>query len=301
MSVVSRRDFIAGLTAAGTTVLAGRLAWADSATKIKKGTDLVKLGRTGIQTTVLGIGTGTNSGNQQRALGQAGFTKLVRHALDRGIRYIDTADMYRAHPFVRNALEGVPRDKYFIQTKTGARSADKANKDIERFFEELHVDYIDSLLIHAMFRGDWVTEMRPVMDALQEAKEKGKVRAVGVSCHGWEPLAASLDTDWPDVQLVRINPFGTLMDGPGKEDPRKEDPQLAKKVAAVVKKMHEKGRGIIGMKIYGETGFGSKEKRLESLKYVLGLGCVDCFTIGFTSVAQLDETLDLIEQAQAGA
>jgi predicted aldo/keto reductase-like oxidoreductase len=300
MSVVSRREFIAGLTAAaGTTVLAGRLAWADPATKIKKGTDLVKLGRTGIRTTVLGIGTGTHSGDQQRALGQAGFTKLVRHGLDRGLKYIDTADSYRAHPFVRNALEGVPRDKYFIQTKIGAKTADRANKDIERFLEELHIEYIDSLLMHAMFRGDWVTQMRPVMDVLQEAKEKGKVRAVGISCHGWDPLAASVDADWPDVQLVRINPFGIMMDGPGGDERDKEDRHLANKVAALVKKMHDKGRGIIGMKIYGETGFGSKEKRLQSLKYVLGLGSVDCFTIGFTSIAQFDETLELIEQAQA--
>jgi hypothetical protein len=62
--------------------------------------------------------------------------------------------------------------------------------------------------------------------------------------------------------------------------------------------MHAKGRGVLGMKIYGESGFGSRAKRLESLKYVLGLGCVDAFTIGFTSTRQLDETLELIEQAQ---
>lgn len=69
------------------------------------------------------------------------------------------------------------------------------------------------------------------------------------------------------------------------------------KVAAVLKTMHDKGRGILGMKIYGENGLGSRERRLQSLKYVLGLGTVDAFTIGFTATEQIDETLELIQQA----
>jgi len=63
--------------------------------------------------------------------------------------------------------------------------------------------------------------------------------------------------------------------------------------------MHDQGRGILGMKIFGETGLGSREKRLDSLKYVLGLGSVDAFTIGFTTTEQIDETLELIQQATA--
>ena len=70
-------------------------------------------------------------------------------------------------------------------------------------------------------------------------------------------------------------------------------------VAAVLKQAHDKGRGVIGMKIFGETGLDNREQRLESLKYVLGRGCVNCFTIGFTRTSQIDETLELIEQALA--
>jgi hypothetical protein len=90
-----------------------------------------------------------------------------------------------------------------------------------------------------------------------------------------------------DVQLVRINPFGAKMDGPPQD------------VAPLLKKMHDQGRGIIGMKIFGEDGFKNRDKRFQSLKYVLGLGCVDCFTIGFTSIAQLEETLEMIEKVLA--
>jgi len=211
--------------------------------------------------------------------------KMVRHALDRGIRYIDTADQYQTHLFVRLALTGVPRERYFIQTKTRAKNAEVAKADINRFRRELRVDAIDSLLMHCMTKGGWPTDMRPVMDELLKAKQRGHVKAVGISCHGFAPLAAAVDCDWADVQLARINPFGLKMDG------KPDD------VAAQLKKMHAKGRGVIGMKVFGETGYDSAEKRLQALRYVLGLGCVDCFTIGFVAPEQIDETLDLIEKA----
>ena len=289
MSRITRRQFLAGASAAaGAAVFAGRLgSAAESAARPTSGTDLVTLGKSGIKSTVLGIGTGTHGGREQLELGQVGFTKLARHAFDRGIRYIDTADAYRMHLFVGFALEELPREQIFIQSKTRAKHPEVAKADIERFRRELRVSYIDSLLMHCMTTSTWPTDMRPVMDVLQDAKEKGRVRAVGISCHGMDPLVASADCDWGDINLVRINPFGLKMDG------KPED------VAAQIKKMHEKGRGVIGMKVYGEDGLGTPERRLESLKYVLRPGCVDAFTIGFTSPQQIDETLELIKQALA--
>lgn len=288
MTKISRREFIAGTTAAvGAAALVGRTAWADSTKKISSGTDLVTLGKTGIQTTVLGVGTGTHGGNDQIDIGQADFTRMVRHALERGIRYIDTADMYKTHLFVRLALKGVAREKYFIQTKTTAKHPEVAKADIERFRQELRIDQLDTLLMHCMTTGTWPTDMRPVMDVLQDAKAKGRVRAIGYSCHGWDPLAAGADCDWADVQLARINPFGLVMDGEPAD------------VAGQLKKAHDKGRGILGMKIYGEGAVDTPEKRLQSLKYVLGLGCVDAFTIGFVNTKQIDETLDMIAKAVA--
>jgi len=288
MSQISRREFLAGTAAAGAAAVAGRFGFAaEKSPKITRGTDLVTLGRSGIKTSVLGIGTGTRGGREQRELGEKGFTKLTRHALDRGICYVDTADNYRMHPFVGAALKGVPREKYFLQSKTRAKDATTATADVARFREELKVDYIDTVLMHCMQKGTWPTDMRPVMDALSDAKEKGHVRAVGISNHGLEPLAASIDVDWIDVQLVRINPFGSKMDGTPAE------------VAALLKKAHATGRGVLGMKIFGEDGYDSREKRAQALKYVLGLGSVHAFTIGFTTTDQIDETLELIEDALA--
>ncbi len=283
----SRRSFLAGVTAAAGSLAMGSRASGASGAKlaIAKGTDMVTLGHSKIRTSVLGVGTGTHGGREQRELGMENFDKLIHYAFERGIRYIDTADAYMTHIYLRSALRGLPRNEIFIQTKTRAKHPEVAKADIERFRRELRTDYLDSVLMHCMQVGGWPPDMRPVQDVLLDAKEKGRIRAVGVSCHGFDPLVSSVHCDELDVHLVRINPFRMKMD------------EAPEKVAAQMKAMYEQGRGVIGMKVFGETGYDSAEKRLEALKYVLGLGCVHCFTIGFTSPQQIDETLSLIEKA----
>ncbi len=291
MSKITRRRFLAGAAAAaGAVTLArpGLLAAEPAVSSIKSGAEIVTLGKSGIKTSVLGIGTGTFGGREQRNMGKEAFSRLVRHAYSLGVRYIDTADGYKTHDYVREAIAGLPRSELFIQTKTRAKDAQTARDDIERFRRELGVEQLDTVLMHCMTKGSWPVDMRPVMDVLAEAKQKGRVRAVGVSCHGWDPLVASADLDeWLDVHLVRINPQGKMMDA---------EPE---KVAAQIKKMAAKQRGVLGMKIYGEGAFKTREERLASLKYVLGLGAVHAFTIGFSDTRQIDETLELIRQALA--
>ncbi len=293
MSKITRRRFLAGAAAAaGAVTLArpGLLAAEPAVPPVKSGVDIVTLGKSGIKTSVLGIGTGTFGWREQRNMGKEAFSRLVRHAYDLGIRYIDTADGYKTHDYVREAIAGLPRSELFIQTKSRAKDAQTARDDIERFRRELGVEQLDTVLMHCMTKSSWPVDMRPVMDVLAEAKEKGRVRAVGVSCHGWDPLVASADLDeWLDVHLVRINPQGKMMDA---------EPE---KVAAQIKKMAAKQRGVLGMKIYGEGAFKTREERLASLKYVLGLGTVHAFTIGFSDTRQIDETLELIRQALASS
>jgi len=293
MSKITRRDFLASSTAtAGAVAFGGRFSLAEqpptvAPVKVKSGTDLVTLGKTGIKTSVLGIGTGTRSGREQRDLGRDGFVRLAREAYDCGVRYIDTADMYRIHPFVGAALKELPREEMFIQTKTTAKNAEKAKADIERFRRELGIETMDTLLIHCMMKDRWPEDMRPVIDVLLDAKRKGQVRAIGVSCHSFDALEDAAICEHMDVHLVRINPVGSRMD---------DKPE---KVASQIQKMHQQNRGVIGMKVFSEGDFKTREQRFKSLKFVVGLGTVHAFTIGFSSVQQIEETLAMIEQAAA--
>jgi predicted aldo/keto reductase-like oxidoreductase len=290
MIALDRRQFLGQSAAAigAAAVVAARPAVAASA--VTGPGSIVTLGKSGVKTSLLGIGTGSvgvgRSSNQVK-LGQDKFNKLLAHAFDRGITYIDTADQYGSHIFVREAIRAakVPREKLFIQTKTRALNAEVAKADLERFREELGTDYIDSLLMHCMTKQSWPKDMRPVMDVLDNAKAKKWVRAVGVSCHGLAPLQSAAVTDWIDIDLARINPVGVkaVMDAA---------PDV---VAPLLKQMHDKGKGILGMKILGEGRFKTVEQQRESLKFVMGLGCVDAFVIGFESPKQIDEICALIE------
>src|SRR5262249_49563779 len=145
-------------------------------------------------TSLLGMGTGStgvqHSSNQVK-LGEVEFVKLVRYAHDKGITYFDVADQYGSPIYMRTAIKGLPRRKLFIQTKTHASTPEMAKADIERFRQELGVDQLDSLLLHCMTKGSWPTDYRPVMDHLSKAKDKKQIKAVGVSCHGMEPLKAA--------------------------------------------------------------------------------------------------------------
>lgn len=298
MTPLSRRDFLGqSAIALGATAVAAASprAYATplaAGRKLTGAGDQVVLGKTGLKSSLLGMGTGSvgvkRSSNQVK-LGQDGFTRLLGHAYEKGITYIDAADQYGSHIFVREAIKTlkIPRDKLFIQTKTRALNAEVAKVDIDRFLEELGVPYIDSLLMHCMTKGGWPTDMRPVMDVLSDAKAKGKVKAIGTSCHGMDPLKSASTCDWIDIDLARINPVGGregVMDG------RPDD------VVPCLRAMHEKGKGVLGMKILGEGKFKTREKQRESLKFVLGLGCVDAFCIGFESPKQIDEICDLLAE-----
>jgi aryl-alcohol dehydrogenase-like predicted oxidoreductase len=294
MSQLSRRDFL-GHSAVAVGALAASGSPAPAAPqKPKSAADQVTLGRSGVKTSLLGLGTGSvgvrHSSNQVK-LGEAGFAKLVRYAYDKGITYFDTADQYGSHIYLRSALKGLPREKLFLQSKTRALTAEMARYDIERFRAELGTDYLDTLLMHCMTKGSWPVDFRPVMDVLSEAKAKGRVRAIGVSCHGMDPLRAAVGTDWIDVDLARINPVGGKagrMDGSPDE------------VVPCLRAMHEQGKGILGMKILAEGTLKTREQQLASLKFVLGLGCVDAFVIGFERPEQIDEIMSLIDLVLQG-
>ena len=113
MSPLSRREFIKTSIAVGTVSVGALPLHATAPTA----TDVVTLGKSGMSVTRLAFGTGSNNGYVQSALGQQGFTKLVRYAYDRGIRFFETAESYATPGMLGEALKGLPRDSYQLMTK----------------------------------------------------------------------------------------------------------------------------------------------------------------------------------------
>ncbi|MGF7182122.1 aldo/keto reductase [Tunturiibacter psychrotolerans] len=249
--------------------------------------DEVILGKTGIRTTRLAMGTGTigfgGSSNQTR-LGTSPLTRLLLDGYnDNGLRFFDSADSYGSHPYVAEALKHIPRDKVVVLTKTDTRDAAGVRADLDRFRKELGVEYIDIVLIHCVTEGDWTTRYRGVMDVLSEAKQKGVIRAHGVSCHSLPALKAAAASPWVEVDLVRLNPIGSHMDA---------DPAT---VISVIKQMRAQGKGIIGMKILGQGDL--RDKPAEAIRYALGTGVLDAFTIGAESKREQDNLIQRVAAA----
>jgi aryl-alcohol dehydrogenase-like predicted oxidoreductase len=243
------------------------------------------LGNTGIQTSRLAMGTGTigyGGHSNQTALGIDGLSKLLLNGYDNGLRFFDTAAGYGSHPHVAEALKHTDRSKVCVMTKDDSRNAMTVRSNLDRFRRQLGTDYIDIYLIHCVTEGDWTTRYRPIMDVLEEAKQKKIIRAHGVSCHSIEALRAAAKSPWVEVDLARINPIGSHMDA---------DPAT---VISVLKEMKASGKAVIGMKILGQGDLRTRQD--EAIKYALSLGLLDAFTIGAESRS---EQQDLIRRVAA--
>jgi aryl-alcohol dehydrogenase-like predicted oxidoreductase len=287
--MMNRRKFLSRSAAAASFATAfHNFPYASyAASKAKNASDLVTLGPRKLKLTRLAMGTGTNgfggSSMQTRSLGVRGLGDLLRAGADQGVSFWDTADQYGSHPHVREALKAVKRDKVTLLTKTHAHTYAEMKADFDRYRRELNTDYIDIMLLHCMMSDTWPEERKGAMEFISEAQEKGLIKTKGVSCHTLGALKTAAKTDWVEVDLARINPAGAVMDAD------------VNTVVGVLKEMKAKGKGIIGMKIFGAGQLSGKAD--ECLQYALASQVVDCFTIGAKNLEEFNKLTKQITTA----
>ena len=288
MKCMHRREFIKSSLLAGGIAAMPSFSHELLASETKKyASDIIKLGNTGIKVSRLAMGTGTHgvnrSSNQTRKLGVKGLGELLHAAYEQGIFFWDSADQYGTHPHLKEGLKYVPREKVVILTKTHATTEDEMKADLDRFRQEIGTDYLDIVLLHFMTKDNWPEIKTGAMNVLSQAREDGIIKAHGVSCHTLGALKAAAATDWVQVDLARINPYGSQMDD--------EVPV----VVDVLKDMKNKGKAVIGMKIFGA---GELTDRLdECLQFALAKDFVDCFTIGQEDRSQMEDLVKRIPAA----
>ncbi len=288
MKHCNRRDFVKSSMLAGGLLAMNPFPYATYAGEKKKyANDRVQLGNTGIELSRLAMGTGTHgvnrASNQTRKLGIKGVGELLHAAYDEGINFWDSADQYGTHPHLNEALKYVPREKVVILTKTHATTEKEMWDDLDRFRKEIGTDYLDIVLLHFMTKDDWPEIKKAAMNVLSEAREQGIIRAHGVSCHSLGALKAAAASDWVQVDLARINPYGSRMDD--------EVPV----VVDVLKDMKKKGKAVIGMKLFGAGQLTDKVD--ECLEYALAQDFMDCFTIGQEDRGQMGDLVNRIPEA----
>jgi 1-deoxyxylulose-5-phosphate synthase len=246
----------------------------------------VELGLSGLSVSPLCFGTGTNGYNgrsNQSDLGLERLSDLLCYAYDRGVRFWDTADGYGTHAHIAHAHQRVGRENVTLTTKTTSRDPDAVRGDIERFLSELKTDYLDIVLLHCQTNADWPQEDRAAMDVLSEYKDRGLIRAVGVSCHDFGAFSSAADCDWVDVVLARINYAGHAMD------------DTPEKVAAVIGRMAAAGKGIYAMKVVGGGTELTQDPR-RAIRYSFAVDGVHAMVLGMMNEEQIDENLGYLEE-----
>jgi 1-deoxyxylulose-5-phosphate synthase len=290
----SRREFLK------TTSLAAGAFALGSALPLKASknaaTDWVTLGKSNVKVTRLAFGTGSFSGQVQRDLGQEQFTKLVRYAYDRGIRFYETAESYGdMHRMLGVALKGIPRDTYRLMSKVTT----KPGVDPQTKFDELrklaNTDYFDIMLLHWQHTGTWPQDTVRWQDGIMEAQHRQAIVSRGASVHGLPALRQTPEFQWLDVAMIRMNHKGVRMDA---EDFDTEGLGNVPEVVTHVEQVKRNKMGVISMKLVGEGTF-NREDRQAAMKFAFRNAGVDSVTVGYKNTAEIDEAIENLNAAFA--
>jgi uncharacterized protein len=294
MAPLDRREFLRRTTLAGAGLTLAPLAAAaaEGPPRIRRH---VKLGRTGLDASDIGFGSSRLSGDEA----------LVRHALDRGITYFDTAESYtggRSEETLGRALEGV-REKIVLVSKLDTDADETAASMMERLegtLRRLQTDRIDVCFNHAV--NDPAVIANPAWaEFTEKAKQQGKIRWRGMSGHGGqliECLDLAIDRDLVDVVLVAFH-FG--------QDPSFYDRftktfdfvALQPDLPRVLAKAKQKNVGVVAMKTLRGGRLndlrtfeaGGATFAQAAFRWVLSHPHVDSLIVTMSAPEQIDEYL----------
>jgi aryl-alcohol dehydrogenase-like predicted oxidoreductase len=291
MGDYSRRSFLKTGLAAGAVASAGPLALGAAR---RTATDWVTLGRSDVKVTRLAFGTGSMSGQVQESLGQDGFTRLVRYAYDRGIRFFETSESYGQTPRMLGiALKGVPRESYRIMNKVTTFHDVDPHQKLEELRKFAGTEYFDIMLLHWQHTATWPADTAHWQDAILAAEQKKTIVSHGASIHGLPALRQVPGNKFVNVAMIRVNHNGTRMDA---EIPDGPDLGNVNEVVTHVKQVRKEGMGVVSMKLIGEGVF-NREDRQKAMRFAFQTAGVDCVTVGYKNTAEIDEAIENLNLA----
>jgi aryl-alcohol dehydrogenase-like predicted oxidoreductase len=293
MTHCSRRKFLkVGLAASALAGVGSFPLRAQPATA----TDWVTLGKSGVKVTRLAFGTGSFSGQIQRDLGQEGFTKLVRYAYDRGIRFFETAESYgQSQEMLGVALKGLPRESYKLMSKVTTHDGIDPQRKLDELRKRSNTEYFDIMLLHWQHTATWPADTVRWQDSILEAESKKAIVTHGASVHGLPALRQVPGNKWLDIAMIRVNHKGTAMDA---EDYATSGLGNVSEVVSHVHEVRKEGMGVISMKLIGEGTFNHQDRQ-AAMRFAFKNASVDCVTVGYKSTAEIDEAIDNLNLALA--
>ncbi len=243
-----------------------------------------ELGNTGIKVTPVGMGVLT-IGRTQLDLPLEKGAAIVRHALDLGINFLDTAQWYETYHYIRKALEGSSHDP-IITSKSLDYTYEQMKFAVNECLTELNRDSVDIFLLHEVREAPDFENRIGAWEYLKEAKEKGLVKAIGISTHYVDVSFMSAELEELDILFPLIN-FKSMGIRDGKGTGKKED------MAKAIKLASDNGKGVFTMKVFG--GGNLTGDYLNAMDYVSGLPGVDSMMIGFGNKEDVDAAVKYAE------
>lgn len=244
----------------------------------------VTLGNTGIQVSIAGFGV-LPIGPSQLALPVEEGARIIQYAFDRGINFIDTAQYYRAYPYINKALETGKYDDVVVCSKCLEEDYDSMMEAVWEARRELGRDVIDIFLMHEVRSGQ-LERRAGAWQALKEAKAKGLVRAIGLSTHHVDVTRAASSMPDLDVVFPLIN-YASLGIRRGDSFATKEEMMEA------IRACHQAGKGVFSMKAFGGGSLTAHYQ--EALDYVFSQPEIDSVMIGFGKTREVDDLLAYLD------
>lgn len=236
----------------------------------------VDLGATGLSVSRLSLGTDTG------IKGDAG-ARLLQRAFELGVSFWDTDESYGTQPCIGEALKGLDRSQVVLAAKTYERDREGARRSLERSLREMDTDYIDIFLLHAIDSVHQFERHSGALETLLEAKEKGLIRAVGLSTHSVETARMVPEVPEIEVVLAVLNRTGGRIRGGSREG-----------MEEALRRAYEAGKGVYLMKVLDRGRLASD---LESaLGYALGLPYVHSVCVGMRSIEELEMNVAVINR-----
>lgn len=246
-----------------------------------------KLGATGIEVTLLGIGTLTMS-PMQRGLSIEDGAGVILEALNGGINFIDTAQMYGSYGQVKSALHNWQGEAPVVASKSAAKSEEAMRAAVEECLAQTGLSQIDLFLLHAVRDAEDLASRSGALNYLAEARRRGLIRAVGASSHSARTIAVLAETEAIEVLHPMYN-----RDGIGILDASLED------MTAILRRARENGKGIYAMKPLG--GGHLRNDAVAALQWLFASSAVDAAVVGMTSKSEVEMNIKIAERVEVSA
>jgi len=249
-----------------------------------------RLGKTDIFVSPVSFGVLT-VGNTQLNLPVSEGAELIKYAISRGINFFDTAQYYETYPYLKEALKDIDmsadaNDRPVICTKSLCLSYDEMEYAIEEALREMELEIIDIFLLHEVRQDpDW--QMRQgAWQCLMDYKEKGIIKAIGVSTHHVDVTEKMADVEECDIVFPLINFAGLGIrkgDGSG----------TSREMAAAIKKCSDAGKGVFAMKAFGSGNLTGQY--IKALDYVSSLEGISSIMVGIGNTGDVDSLVAYAE------